>query len=116
MSFLEHAEADCFFCFTNLMTDIRDCFIKSLDNSEGGINHIMNRLAFKKLHTCTCRRPSRFSRRLRQVDAATAERLISQDLKPQFFAFRWLTLLLSQEFSLPDVQRLWDSILSDPSR
>ena len=29
---------------------------------------------------------------------------------------RWLTLLLSQEFSLPDVQRIWDSILSDPTR
>ena len=24
----EHAEADCFFCFTNLMSDIRDFFIK----------------------------------------------------------------------------------------
>jgi len=42
--------------------------------------------------------------------------LVSQDLKPQFFAFRWLTLLLSQEFPLPDVQRIWDSLLSDPSR
>ena len=31
-------------------------------------------------------------------------------------SFRWLTLLLSQEFPLPDVQRLWDSILSDATR
>lgn len=31
MEWREHAEADCFFCFTNLMSDIRDFFIKSLD-------------------------------------------------------------------------------------
>ena len=29
---------------------------------------------------------------------------------------RWLTLLLSQEFPLPDVQRIWDSLLSDATR
>ena len=28
----EHAEADCFFCFTNLMSDIRDFFIKVRDS------------------------------------------------------------------------------------
>jgi phosphoribosylaminoimidazole-succinocarboxamide synthase len=50
------------------------------------------------------------------VDPVTAQRLASQDLKPEFFAFRWLTLLLSQEFALPDVQRIWDSLLSDQSR
>jgi hypothetical protein len=33
----EHAEADAFFCFTNLMAEIRDNFIKSLDDSEHGI-------------------------------------------------------------------------------
>jgi tagatose-1,6-bisphosphate aldolase non-catalytic subunit AgaZ/GatZ len=37
---------------------------------------------------------------------ATGEALIhaaleDMELKPQFFAFRWLTLLLSQEFKLP---------------
>lgn len=29
---------------------------------------------------------------------------------------RWLTLLLSQEFPLPDVMRLWDSLFSDEHR
>lgn len=32
-----HAEADAFFCFTNLMSEIRDVFIKSLDKSDTGI-------------------------------------------------------------------------------
>ncbi|WAR31652.1 TBC13-like protein [Mya arenaria] len=33
----EFAEADSFFCFTNLMSEIRDNFIKSLDDSQCGI-------------------------------------------------------------------------------
>ena len=33
-----------------------------------------------------------------------------------FFLFRWLTLMLSQEFALPDVLRIWDSVLSDETR
>ncbi len=28
-------------------------------------------------------------------------------VNPQFYAFRWITLLLTQEFSFPDVVRLW---------
>ncbi|XP_006892545.1 PREDICTED: TBC1 domain family member 13 isoform X2 [Elephantulus edwardii] len=39
-----------------------------------------------------------------------------QHIKPQFFAFRWLTLLLSQEFLLPDVIRIWDSLFADDNR
>lgn len=39
-----------------------------------------------------------------------------QNIKPQFFAFRWLMLLLSQEFLLPDVIRIWDSLFADDNR
>ncbi|MGH0170962.1 UNVERIFIED_CONTAM: hypothetical protein FKN15_070119 [Acipenser sinensis] len=39
-----------------------------------------------------------------------------QNIKPQYFTFRWLTLLLSQEFLLPDVIRIWDSLFSDQER
>lgn len=38
---LEHAEADTFFCFTNLMSENRDNFIKSLDDSQCGITYKM---------------------------------------------------------------------------
>lgn len=33
---------------------------------------------------------------------------------PQFFAFRWITLLLTQEFPFPDAVRIWDTLLADP--
>lgn len=35
-------------------------------------------------------------------------------VNPQFFAFRWITLLLTQEFPFPDAVRIWDTLLSDP--
>lgn len=34
-------------------------------------------------------------------------------LHPTYYSFRWLTVMLTQEFALPDVIRLWDSIFSD---
>lgn len=45
---LEHAEADTFFCFTNLMSENRDNFIKSLDDSQCGITFKMESV-FSKL-------------------------------------------------------------------
>jgi hypothetical protein len=36
-SWKKHAEADTFYCFTNLMSEIRDHFLVSLDNADGGI-------------------------------------------------------------------------------
>jgi len=96
----EHAEADCFFCFTNLMSDIRDFFIKTLDEAESGINGMM----------------LRFYRKIKFMDAKVEARLVDQDIKPQYFSFRWLTLMLSQEFALPDVLRIWDSLLADETR
>merc|ERR1719410_353808 len=96
----QHAEADCFFCFTNLMSDIRDFFIKTLDDSSTGIQAMMVRL----------------NNRIEQVDSDIANQLHQQGIKMQYFAFRWLSLMLSQEFSLPDVLTLWDALLTDESR
>ncbi len=58
------------------MSDIRDFFIKTLDQAESGVNNIMNK----------------FMGRLRQVDRQVYDRLAKQDIKPQFFAFRSVTL------------------------
>lgn len=96
----EFAEADCFWCFTALMSEIRDFFIKSLDESENGIRGMMNKLA----------------RMLEEKDLPVSNRLKEQSIIPQYYSFRWLSLLLSQEFPLPDVLRLWDSILADERR
>lgn len=31
-----------------------------------------------------------------------------------YFAFRWITLLLTQEFLFPEVLRLWDTVTAAP--
>uniref|UniRef100_A0AAQ4QHE2 Rab-GAP TBC domain-containing protein n=1 Tax=Gasterosteus aculeatus aculeatus TaxID=481459 RepID=A0AAQ4QHE2_GASAC len=96
----EHAEADTFFCFTNLMSENRDNFIKSLDDSQCGITYKME---------------SVYSM-LKDKDLELFLKLEEQNIKPQYFTFRWLTLLLSQEFLLPDVIRIWDTLFSDQDR
>ncbi|XP_023033207.1 TBC1 domain family member 13 isoform X2 [Drosophila willistoni] len=100
LSFRAHAEADCFFCFTALMGEIRDFFIKTLDDAEGGIRCMMAKL----------------SNMLKSKDIGIYDHLRHQELHPQYYSFRWLTLLLSQEFPLPDVVRIWDSVFSDEHR
>ncbi|KAL0392578.1 UNVERIFIED_CONTAM: TBC1 domain family member 13 [Sesamum radiatum] len=35
-------------------------------------------------------------------------------VNPQFYAFRWITLLLTQEFNFTDCLLIWDTLLSDP--
>ncbi|KAK2150905.1 hypothetical protein LSH36_383g01041 [Paralvinella palmiformis] len=59
---------------------------------------------------------SRLITKLKQDDTALWIRLEQMELKPQYYSFRWLTLLLSQEFPLPDVIRVWDSLLADEHR
>eukprot|EP00058_Branchiostoma_floridae_P001504 XP_002586992.1 hypothetical protein BRAFLDRAFT_129954 [Branchiostoma floridae] len=96
----EHAEADTFFCFTNLMSEIRDNFIKMLDDSASGIGSSMqNVLTLLKKH-----------------DQQLWRCLEDRGVRPQFYLFRWLTLLLSQEFKMPDVIRVWDSLFADRRR
>jgi len=96
----DNAEADTFFCFTNLMSEIRDNFCKTLDKSVIGITGLMAKL----------------NGLLKVKDFELWENFESKSLNPQFYSFRWLTLLLSQEFELPDVLRLWDSLFADPMR
>jgi hypothetical protein len=34
-------------------------------------------------------------------------------IDPTFYTLRWITTLLSREFDLPDVLRLWDALLAE---
>lgn len=40
--------------------------------------------------------------------------MIHSQVNPQFYAFRWITLLLTQEFNFADSLHIWDTLLSDP--
>lgn len=93
------AEADAFFSFSVIMAEQRDCFLKSLDHSESGMHG----------------RIASLNSLLRALDFSVWKKLRDNGVDPTFYSLRWIMLLLSQELSLVDCLRLWDSLLHDPS-
>ncbi|KAF3337381.1 TBC1 domain family member 13 [Carex littledalei] len=93
------AEADSFFCFVELLSGFRDNFCQKLDNSAVGIRSTLDKLSqLLKLH-----------------DPEVWHHLVVKtEVNPQFYAFRWITLLLTHEFNLADTLHIWDVLLSDP--
>jgi len=92
------AEAEAFFCFVDLLGEFRDHFCQQLDNSDVGIRSTMSKL----------------SASLRAFDPALSAHLEGKNqVNPQFYAFRWITTLLTQEYPFPDAVRLWDALLAD---
>ncbi|KAL3507315.1 hypothetical protein ACH5RR_032697 [Cinchona calisaya] len=93
------AEADTFFCFVELLSGFRDHFCQKLDNSVVGIRSTITRLSLL----------------LKEHDEELWRHLdITTKVNPQFYAFRWITLLLTQEFNFADSLLIWDTLLSDP--
>ena len=94
----EEAEPDAFYCFSNIMASLRDRFLKSLDKSSHGIMAAVDNM--QKL--------------LDRIDHEVADHLQKMYVDPRLFAFRWMSLLLSQDFDIPEVIRIWDALFSDP--
>lgn len=67
-----NAEADAFFCFHQLMSEIRDNFSSHMDNATGGVGFLMDQLM----------------QLLQRLDMPVYKRLVEdQDLKPHFTLF-----------------------------
>lgn len=96
----DQAEADTFFCFTLLMGDMRDAFQKTLDHTENGM----------------IGRIDQFSELLQEKDSVVWKHLDKLEVSPMFYSVRWITLMLTQDLEMPDVLRVWDSLLTDMSR
>ena len=92
----EKIEADSYFCFNNLMDEIKDLFIREKDLTRSGIQ-----TRIKGINLL-----------LREIDKEIYNHFIDESVEIQFFMFRWYTLLFTQKYEMPDVLRLWDSILS----
>eukprot|EP00741_Cyanophora_paradoxa_P014477 tig00020801_g13962.t1 len=113
-------EADAYFCFSAVLADVGDRFSKAkrsafasqletaprslivwgMDSAASGVRGLLAELAAL----------------LRAADYDLSAHLASLNVDFHFFGLRWVTLLLSQEFPLPDVLRIWDSVLADRSR
>ncbi|EEC68158.1 hypothetical protein OsI_36096 [Oryza sativa Indica Group] len=93
------AEADTFFCFVELLSGFKDNYCKHLDNSQVGIRSTLSKL----------------SQLLKRHDEELWRHMeITTKVYPQYYAFRWITLLLTMEFSFNVCIHIWDAILGDP--
>ena len=95
--FLEYLEEDSFNSFENFMENIKINFIKKYDNLEDGVS---NKL--KNFHEL-----------LKLIDYDIYNKLETYNIKMEYFAFKWVTLFFTQDFDMPGILRLWDSLLSD---
>ena len=98
--FCLNAEADAFYCFTSLMSEIRDSFVRSLDMDNLGLQGKMNRI----------------NSLLSRLSPDVYAHLETLKVQPYYYAMKWVMLLFTQDFELPDILRLWDSFLADENR
>ena len=90
-------EAESMFAFQILLGHLGDNFCRALDfDKDAGV-------------TSTIRS---YTLLLEHCDPAVFEHLSHNKVHAEFYAFRWITLLLSQEFQTPDVLCLWDFFFS----
>lgn len=98
--FRPYVEEDAYFCFATLMTEVKGNFVRSLDMQPEGLAGKLG--VFREL--------------LERLVPNLSLHLFSLQIEPHYYALKWITLLLSQDFDLPDTLRLWDSFLSDSHR
>lgn len=139
------AEAQAFFLLTTLMGDLRDCFVESLDESEGvstalyctalhctalwycgaiQASHVRCSLHFAstRLHFIVLLSQGlggtlrEFQTLLSETDARLDAHLKSMGIDPRFYGIRWFTTLLSREFHMADTLRLWDDLFASSDR
>ncbi len=95
--FYLHVEEDTYNCFEGLMNEIKDIYIRSRDNTETGIQTRLKNLMMI----------------IKFFDRDLFNHLVNEKVELQYFAFRWYTLFFTQEFEMPDILRLWDSLFSE---
>lgn len=94
------AEADTFWCFNELMVEIKEGFMQALDDTGIGVSGLVERV----------------NGLLRSYDPELAKHLEKAELPPLAFLVRWCTVLFAQDATLPEAVRLWDTFLADPRR
>jgi len=93
----QHAEADTLFCFTHLMSQLRDVFIERMDATDTGIEG-----RIQQLETLLARHDPALNKHFRMLG-----------LDAHFYSLRWITTLFCREFTLPDSIAVWDALFAD---
>ena len=97
---LENIEADTFWSFSSLMEDIKKYFINVNDKEKGGI----------------CDKIILFELMVSKIYKEIFIKFQNNNIRIFHFAFRWINLFFSQQFILPDLIRIWDSIFCEDDR
>ena len=93
---IENIEADTFWTFNCLMTQVKDIFNREKDDKDIGLSGKVKRLKLM----------------LKIVDSQLYEHFEKYKLEYSTFAYRWFILFFSQEFLMIDILRLWDYIFA----
>lgn len=96
----EFAEVDAFWCFSELMVEIKEGFMQAFDHTGEGVHAIVEGV----------------TQMLKAYDYELAKHLQKNELSLFVFVLRWCTVLFAQDATLPDVVRIWDCLLGDPCR
>ncbi|KNG78051.1 TBC1 domain family protein [Plasmodium falciparum IGH-CR14] len=88
-------EADTFFCFLELMQRQKDVFCEGLDNTDDGINGKLKK----------------FSLLLKMKEYEIWKKLYILKIETQYYALKWILLLLTQEFDMADTIILYDHFI-----
>ena len=96
----EYFESDLFFCFSSLMSEVKDIFLRELDQEAQGLNGKCK--AIEDI--------------VEAVDPKVLAALRRDGVQTQFYALRWVMLLMCQELEMPNCIRLWDTLFADPKR
>jgi hypothetical protein len=97
---MDDIEADTFWCFYNLMSHLKVLFDKNEDKKDDGINGKVNRL----------------KNMLKVIDKQLYEHLDNSGFDFSVLAFRWISLMFSQDFFMIDLLRIWDFLLSSDNK
>ena len=89
---IENIEADTFWTFNCLMTQVKDIFNREKDDKDIGLSGKVKRLKLM----------------LKIVDSQLYEHFEKYKLEYSTFAYRWFILFFSQEFLMIDILRPWD--------
>ena len=97
---LENIEADTFWSFSALMEDIKKYFININNKEKGGI----------------CDKINLFELMISKIHKDIFIKFQNNKIRIFHFAFRWINLFFSQQFILPDLIRIWDTIFCEEDR
>lgn len=101
-----YAESDTFYCFTILMTELKENFCQSKDfdiinlEKENAIDNI----AIKT-------KVSKFDALFKKVDGKLWAHFEELKVDSKLFVIRWLIVSLTQEFNIDQSLRIWDALL-----